>query len=117
LCGASAWFLILVQAMKFLLVLVPFAGIACSSMPVSSDPGAPRLSSRKVAAATGGHGTQVAAAASAAAASKTVEEAKTTSVFALNDDGSPTLRGKHRHNAAATSGHGTQVAVSAYSDQ
>lgn len=100
----------------FLLSLLPIAGIACSSMSGTEDAAssqARRPGTRKVAAATAGHGTMVASAASTTAANMTAEQIAETSVFGVEDSSSPTLKGKHRQIAASTSSHGTQVANAA----
>ncbi len=100
----------------FLLALLPFAGIACSSMSGTEDTAsaqARRPGTRKVAAATGGHGTMAASAASTEAANMTYEQIADTSVFGVEDTSSPTLKGKHRQVAASTSGHGSMTASAA----
>ena len=80
--------------------------IGLASLPVLADP-APKSSSRRVAAATGGHGNQTAVAASVIAEKIPAEKSATLSLFATDGDPKKPLVGKNRHIAGATSGHGS----------
>ncbi len=100
----------------FLLALLPFAGLACTSTSgtdVSSTSPSRGAGVRKVAASTAGHGGTVAAAASVTASEMTAEEVLATSVFGAEDKTSKTLKGTHRQVAASTGSHGTPIAAAA----
>ena len=103
--------------MKHLLLsLLPFAALACSlPQKETAREGAPATAPRRVAQATGGHGSQVAVSASEAAAAMTSERSVTTSVFPPEEPGKP-LRGNHRCIAASTGGHGSVVIAPAAPD-
>lgn len=98
-----------------LLLTLAVAGLTSCSLfdPVDAPSAGTVKSGRKVAQATGGHGSQVANAASTAASRVTIERSSSISVFADEDPTSRTLRGKHRQVAGATGGHGSQVANAA----